>query len=324
MEFKVGVQSPLVERLVGTKALYHLNQVSIDDVVTIGKPIVALIDADIVAYRSSATCDGRQYSIDGKTFNYKKDAVKYCQENKLDRKDIDLKYTPSGSLEVYDSLNSCMKGIRDKLKAERLESYLTPEILFRHDYMPDYKKNREGKRKPANLQVAKKYLESKYLAEQVDGYEADDLIGIRAIQLMAEGEVTPIICSLDKDLDMIPGYHYNWTKRCLYFITPEEGTLNFYKQLLVGDTVDNIPGIHGVGNRTAEKILEGLDGKSSCDCYAKVLHAYIERSTPEEGESPEDFHKRIVQTITRNARLLYIVRHQGEVWIPPVQVTEDN
>ncbi len=334
MKFKVGSSSSFVKRSVGTNTLQHKNQVSIDDLVAIGKPIVALIDQDIVNYRCSAATDGRKYTVSGsQLFDYKKDAVAYCIENDLDPKtEIVQSFHPEDPSYAHKGIEKTLKAIKVALKAHKLELYMTPDVLFRSEYMSDYKANRKGLRKPANLQSCKDFAVNNYYAEMVDGYEADDLLAIRARQLIQEGEYTPVICSLDKDLDTVSCYHYQWTKKCIYFVSPNEGTLFFYKQLLMGDATDNIPGIKGVGPKTADVILEGLDGSSGFDCYVTVLKAYLERTERLEEkddndgnvistESDEDFSKRVVTTVTRNARMLYILHQLGEVWYPPVATT---
>jgi len=329
VKFKIGDKSDLIEEATGTATLYHENQVKLDDITKDGKPVVILVDADIVAYRCSATADGRKYkvSVGGTTeeFSYKKNALEYCEKYDIDKEHIKIEYVPEPVNNARSNVDQLMKKMSKELRASKVECYLTPDVIFRADYMSDYKANRIGVRKPTHLKACKKHLTEKYGAEQVDGYEADDLLAIRARQILEEGESIPIICSTDKDLDMISCYHYNWTKKSLYFVTPEEGTINFYTQLLVGDATDNIPGIYGVGPKTAKKILEECDGSSSFECYIRVLNAYIEADQKkDDSETKEVALARIVAEVTRNARLLHILHHMGEVWYPPVAKREEE
>jgi 5'-3' exonuclease len=323
MEFKVGSSTEFIKKAVGTPVLHHKNQVSLEDLQSQGKPVILLIDADIVAYRCSAVTDGRMYTVaKSQMFSYKKDAEAYCATQGVDPKEIELIFNPEPESNATANVDKLLNTLKRELQGRKMENYLTPDTLFRHDFMGDYKKNRDGLRKPHHLKACKKHLETMYFAEKVDGYEADDLLAIRAKQLIAEGKYTPVIVSLDKDLDMVSCFHYQWTKKCIYFITPEEGTLNFYKQLLTGDKTDNIPGLFRVGPKTAETILKDCDGSSSYECYIKVLEAYLSRTPREDGEDEEDFTLRVVQMVTRNARLLYILNNLGEVWYPPVKVEE--
>jgi len=105
----------------------------------------------------------------------------------------------------------------------------------------------------------KEYLQFVWGAKVVDGMEADDLLGMRQLAghpIENLESYTTIIVSTDKDLDQIPGLHFNWVKGVLYEITPEEARQFYLVQLLSGDPVDNIPGIPGIGPKTAEKIIK--------------------------------------------------------------------
>ena len=57
-------------------------------------------------------------------------------------------------------------------------------------------------------------------AEVIDGWEADDEVGIRARQLAADG-VEFCIATIDKDLDQIPGLHYDYRQHVFYDIDEE-------------------------------------------------------------------------------------------------------
>lgn len=83
-----------------------------------------------------------------------------------------------------------------------------------------------------------------------------------------------IICSIDKDLDMIPGWHYNYVNEEKYWMSQEATIKFFYTQVLTGDTADNIRGVPGIGPKKAEKILEGAATaaelkKAAFEIYAK-------------------------------------------------------
>jgi hypothetical protein len=118
----------------------------------------------------------------------------------------------------------------------------------------------KAKRKPAPpvLQDIRQYLIEMWDAEVINGREADDALGCE--QEMNKDKST-VICTTDKDLDMIPGYHYNWTKGprgTIYYVSRATADYAFYTQLLVGDkATDNIPGIDGLGPVRAERLLAG-------------------------------------------------------------------
>jgi len=133
--------------------------------------------------------------------------------------------------------------------------------------------------------------------------EADDAIGIRAYSM---GEEDYIICSIDKDLDNLRGKHYNFVKNEAYYVTEEQAIKNFYRQLLTGDRVDNIPGLSGIGPKKAEKILEGCVTEE--ELFKAVSQAY----------------KGDLDYLTEQGQLLWIRRKDGELWTPPPLETQNK
>ncbi len=131
---------------------------------------------------------------------------------------------------------------------------------FRHDMADDYKANRS---KYAMDPDIKQKLNSLYEycwatnCVPSHGCEADDIVSIWATEAEAAGD-SWVIAHVDKDIDMIPGWHYNFNKKTLYHTDEETGHYLLCKQLLTGDASDNIKGLKGIGPKTAEKILAGV------------------------------------------------------------------
>jgi len=108
--------------------------------------------------------------------------------------------------------------------------------------------------------------------------------------------------SIDKDLDMISGLHYNWTKnKEPYEISESQAIRSFYIQLLTGDRVDNIQGIRGIGNKKAHKILHGIEEEQ--ELLKTVLEEYEKAGYTKEN-------------LINNGRLLWIRRKKKEMWTP--------
>lgn len=131
-------------------------------------------------------------------------------------------------------------------------------------------KDRPGER-PYHYKNVKAFLKSQYEWQEVDGLEADDLLGIA----MTKHPGKFICCSRDKDLLSIPGWHYGWEMGLQPSFGPENvsdvgwlklssrrdkgigvGQKFFHYQLLVGDRVDSIPGVPRIGAVGAFKLLE--------------------------------------------------------------------
>ena len=174
--------------------------------------------------------------------------------------------------------------------------YLTGHGNFRKEIAvtAPYKGNRVAP-KPYHFQLLREYMERAWGFEVI---EADVAIGIEAYR--HEPDET-LIVSIDKDLNMIRGHHYNFVKEERYYVTEEEAIRNFYLQILTGDKVDNIIGLSGIGPVKSKKLL--VDCNNELEMYEAVLKAY-------DGDEAR---------VLENARLLWILREEKQVWQPPVK-----
>lgn len=110
-------------------------------------------------------------------------------------------------------------------------------------------------------------------------FECDDLISILASNLVEDEKNSVMIISCDKDFLQIPkltikSKKKNGTK--LIKTTVESSMHELAKQFLLGDRIDNIPGVPHVGVVTAEKILEGKNLKNLYQVYEFVKSVYKE------------------------------------------------
>jgi len=233
--------------------------------------MILLVDADILCYRIGFACNNESQQVACKTLlNYMSGIV----EDLLIDSDDDMNV---------------------------VEYYLTGKGNFRTDYAitAEYKGNRKDVEKPKHLQALRDFFVNELDAIVTSGEETDDRIAIRATQ---EGDKS-ISVSLDKDFDQFKGWHYNFVKKNKYYITEEEGLLNFYKQFLVGDKIDNIVGVRGLGDVKSDKLLRG---KTEMEMY----NICVEKLGSEE---------RAIE----NGILLYLRREDDEIWQPPRPVTTD-
>lgn len=104
-------------------------------------------------------------------------------------------------------------------------------------------------------------------------YEADDVVAI------LQNDNT-FIYSRDKDLKQVPGHHYNPQKNILEIVTEDKANYQLWIQMLMGDSTDNIPGIEGVGEKSALKILDGVAVNNR---LSKVIDAYTAKYGQIEG-----------------------------------------
>jgi len=158
---------------------------------------------------------------------------------------------------------------------------LSKDKCFRYGIYPDYKKSRKDKPRPAMLSDAFDILRYEFYTEEIDGLEGDDLLGIRGTEPDYDSN---IIVTIDKDLLQIPGLHHNPDKddfREVRKITPEEASINFHVQWLMGDTTDSLPGIPKVGPVKAVKMVAWWL-ENNLDLTICVKSRYLEAGLSEE------------------------------------------
>ena len=141
---------------------------------------------------------------------------------------------------------------------------------FRHDAFPEYKAQREETPEDIKLSVPliKQVLEAMRIPIlQVDGFEADDIIGTIATRFGADG-IDTFMLTPDKDYGQLIGpnvFMYRPRHGGGYEILGEKEVGEKYGiptpaqvvdlLALMGDSADNFPGCPGVGEKTAAKLI---------------------------------------------------------------------
>lgn len=195
---------------------------------------------------------------------------------------------------VIDALKWGIIRMMNNTKCREYTIYLSGPNNFRFKVDPEYKANRKDMEKPYHYNNITQYLVEVHEAETTDGYEADDALA------MAQTEDT-IIASIDKDLNQIPGWHYDIVKENLYYVDERDAEISFLKQLLTGDRTDNVSGIRGIGPVKADKLA---DGQSSSDEFADLCYRMYRDHFGEEN-GPVMFDK--------NWNLLRLLRSKEEL-----------
>jgi len=175
----------------------------------------------------------------------------------------------------------CRKALDDKLKEIMTNTgsingaiFIKGKDNFRYQVDAAYKGNRKDNIEPeVKDRIDDLYEYCKEFGIQSDGGEADDYCGIAA-ELALQDNKRYIVCHIDKDLDCIPGWHYNFRKDTLYYVEPEDGYRFLMMQILTGDATDNIQGLRGVGPKTAEKLINGVPNNL---LWSKVIDIWKEK-----------------------------------------------
>lgn len=175
---------------------------------------------------------------------------------------------------VYGFLNTLQAAI-ERFKPDALfVAFDISKKVFRHERYADYKGTRTGMPEDLLVQMplikeALSYMNIETFG--LEGYEADDIIGTMSAHQTALGGES-IILSGDRDLFQLVGEHVTVcfpqskgqemeivTPEYLaehYALTPE---LVIEMKGLMGDKSDNIPGVAGVGEKTAKKLLDDYE-----------------------------------------------------------------
>ncbi len=188
---------------------------------------------------------------------------------------------------VYGFVSMLRKLLKEEAPRFLAVAFDLPGPTFRHDRFADYKANRPPTPDDLDVQVpyAKRACEAfRVPVLELPGYEADDLIATYA-RLAAEAGFRVVVVASDKDL--------------LQLVDDRVAVLNPSKNLrldaagvadhfgvspdrvrdvlgLMGDAVDNIPGVPGVGEKTAISMVATYGGLEEVIARAERLGAAFE------------------------------------------------
>lgn len=225
----------------------------------------ALIDSDIIAYRIAFACKNESVTTAYRT---------------VDRYVTDILLGIDHDDRFYDDW----------------QLYLTGSNNYRLNIATTavYKGNRTAPKPPHHKEL-REHLVKNWGAIVFEGIEADDAIATDSIKL---GD-TCIMASVDKDFDQLEGWHYNFVKNKHYYVDKLSGIKFFYRQIVMGDSADNIIGIRGIGDKRARAMFEDVEDEK--ELYRICVEAY----DGDEGR------------VIENARLLWLRRYENQTWEPP-------
>lgn len=269
-----------------------------------------LFDGDVICYRAGFAAEHRIVEIDPE------------DGGKITR--IEVEPLENALQNVKEIVETCltMIGTND------YHIYLTGKNNFRKEVatIREYKANRKNARYPIHLDDIKEYLIKNHPTSVSDGQEADDDLGIALTELGEAG----IVVSNDKDLLMVPGKHYVFTRDEKVVVSEESGRRHFWTQVLTGDSTDNIMGCPMIGPKKAEKALDGIvDEQDYYDVVYGLYKRQLEKKPPEglhlDGDMVKYTNWKTNQEVTVSLRdfiteigqLLWIRRQPDELWQPP-------
>lgn len=216
---------------------------------------------------------------------------------------------------VYGFTMMLMRILEDEQPTHIMVAFDAGKTTFRHKTFSEYKGGREktppelSEQFPVIRELLDAYGIKRY---ELENYEADDIIGTLSLEAEKEGFEVKII-SGDKDLTQLSSEHttVGITRKGItdieeytpehikekYGLTPEQ---IIDMKGLMGDPSDNIPGVPGVGEKTAIKLL------SEFQTVEQLLNSIDQVSGKKLKEKLEEFKDQAVMskelaTITREA-----------------------
>jgi DNA polymerase I len=213
---------------------------------------------------------------------------------------------------VFGFTSMLINVLRDEQPTHVGVAFDVSRQTFRAEVYPEYKANRSKTPDEfrGQLDLVKEVLEALNIVHvQKEGFEADDVIGTLATQAEQAG-FDVLICTGDRDAFQLVTEHVTvlyprkgvsdlgrMTPAAVeekYFTAPAR-----YPELaaLVGETSDNLPGVPGVGPKTAAKWLETYDGLENLVAHAGEL----------KGKAAEAFQAR-TEDVLRNRRINALIR----------------
>lgn len=297
------------------------------------------VDADPIVYRSGFAAQGYAYQVvaedqSGKlyerTFTPKDgeshsamigDWLTRYKLTELSRDKIVLPEPVSHVLYlVKNELAGIESAVKQRYKGKdklHVRTFLSGPNNFRCGIAKQrpYKGNRDPLHKPFHYQAIRDYIVERG-GNVIHGREADDEVSILAHVARRAGEPY-IIATIDKDLDQIPGTHYDYRQKVFYEVDEHDAKRWFWVQVLAGDSTDNVPGCWKVGPSKAmhvvDKIYEEF-GDNTIEMWRAVLLTYgasvAVAGCPYTAEQVWD-------VAVETARLVYMQQRPGELWNPP-------
>lgn len=273
--------------------------------------MIAVIDADSLVYSVGFATESKVWLlIDEETLEpavelrdvSKKKATEMLEDGLC----LDSYVVPESEAVAKAQTRESVDNVIDRSGATDYKLYLTDGTHnFRKEIDLAYKANRKDFVRPVHYDLIREVMINDYGAIVCDRYEADDALAIEgwAAWNLERGDV--LLCSIDKDLDQVPGYHYRWETHNklggFYWLSEEDARRNYWTSVLTGDLADNIVGLHRIGPKRAGSIL--YECRTDKEFYRACWKQY-------------EVHERL-EDLDKNCRLLYLLRSPDDEWRPP-------
>jgi len=180
---------------------------------------------------------------------------------------------------VYGVVNMLRKLLRDYNPQHIAVVFDAKGKTFRNDMFAEYKAHRPPMPDDLREQIEPIHAIVKAMGLpllMIDGVEADDVIGTLAQQATQQG-INTVISTGDKDMAQLVNEHITLINTMSNTVTDTQAIMDKYGiapnriidyLALMGDKVDNIPGVPSVGPKTATKLLQQYDSLEGVIAHA--------------------------------------------------------
>jgi len=199
---------------------------------------------------------------------------------KREHKDDERFYTDieDSKAKFDEQFMSIVNKLEDMYNVERVITFSGSKGNFRKLITPVYKANRKKQELPPLLDEMHQFVKDEYNSVWGFGIETDDIVARYWYNLSNEiGRDNVMIVSIDKDYKQFPAliYNYHYKHKEVLDISEEEALYNFYEQMIIGDTADNVNYFKGKGKKYAEKYL--ADCNTKYQYTRKMLELFQEK-----------------------------------------------
>ena len=154
---------------------------------------------------------------------------------------------------------SIINRLEETYQIDKVITFNNSKGNFRKLLDTNYKANRKKQQHPKLLEEMHEHIQKIYSTKSSYGVETDDLVATYWTTLTIElGHNNVIIVSLDKDYKQLPCllYNYHYKHQVIYDISPYEALYNFYEQMIIGDSADNVNYCKGYGKAYVKKLFK--------------------------------------------------------------------
>jgi len=157
---------------------------------------------------------------------------------------------------------SIINRLEETYEIEKVITFNNSRGNFRKLLDPNYKANRKKQEHPKLLNKMHEEISSIYSSKSCYGMETDDLVATYWKKLTDQlGQNNVIIVSLDKDYKQLPCilYNYHYQHQTISNISYKESLYNFYSQMIIGDSADNVNYCKGYGKAYVKRLFQDCE-----------------------------------------------------------------